>query len=119
MYTRLKLDQNISVGTVVTYNPASEKWEQATNQNNLVGIVNTAPAQAEGDDFFTAEVHFSGVVYAIASRDIPNEGGMMFVEAGGIYVDTEATQSCGVVAPAPYTITNLRVAGTYVMVHLK
>ena len=119
MYTRLKLDQNISVGTVVTYNSTSEKWEQATNQNTLVGVVNTEPMQAEEDDFFTAEVHFTGVVYAIASRDIPNEGGMMFVEAGGVYVDTEATQACGIIAPIPYNITDIRGTGALVLVHLK
>ena len=118
MYTRLKVSENLQVGTVVSFNTTSQGWVDATDISALVGIVKTAPSQAEGDDFWTAEIVFSGLAYAKASRDIPAEGGMMAVESGGVYAGA-VSSDCGVVAPSPYNATAPRLAGELVMVHLR
>ena len=88
MFVKVKINPSLSAGDVVSFDTATQLWTSASNLSVLVGILRTAPIQAEGDDFSTAEVVFSGIIYARASRDIPAEGGMMTVEAGGIYVGT-------------------------------
>ena len=118
MFTRLKVNESLQVGTAVSFDTTSQSWILATDISALVGIVTTAPSQAEGDDFFTSEIIFSGLAYAKASRDIPAEGGMMAVEAGGVYVGN-VSDACGVVAPIPFDVTTPRLAGELVMVHLR
>jgi len=118
MFTRLKVNESLQVGAVVSFDATSQDWVDATDISALVGIVKTAPSQAEGDDFFTAEITFSGLAYAKASRNIPAEGGMMAVESGGVYVGA-VSDACGAVAPAPYSATAPRLAGELVMVHLR
>lgn len=118
MFVKVKVNSSLNIGDVVSFDSASQSWVAASDLSVLVGILRTAPAQAEGDDFWTAEVVFSGVVYAKASRDIPADGGMMSVESGGVYVGT-VSESCGAVAPVPYNVTAPRLAGHLVMVHLR
>lgn len=119
MFTRLKIDQNISVGTVVYFNTTNSSWMQAEDLSTLIGIVKTTPTQAEGDDFYTAEIQFAGHAYALASRDIPSEGGMLTVENGGVYATTPQNQSCGIIAPLPYNDTSSRATGSLVLVELR
>ena len=118
MYTRLKVSESLQVGAVVSFNTTSQGWVDAADISALVGIVKTAPSQVEGDDFWTAEIIFSGLAYAKASRDIPAEGGMMAIESGGVYAGA-VSAACGVVAPIPFDVTTPRLAGDLVMVHLR
>lgn len=118
MFVKVKVKPALGAGDLVSFDTAAQIWTSANSLSVLVGILRTAPAQAEGDSFSTAEVVFSGITYAKSSRNIPAEGGMMSVEEGGVYVGT-ASDSCGVVAPVPYNATEPRLAGELVMVHLR
>ena len=118
MFVKVKVNPTLAPGDVVSFDPTSQLWTTASDLSVLVGILRTAPAQAEGDDFSTAEVVFSGVVYAKAARDIPADGGMMSIEAGGVCVGS-VSDACGAVAPSPYNATAPRLAGGLVMVHLR
>ena len=118
MFTRLKVSESLQVGAVVSFDATSQSWTNAADISALVGIVGGAPTQSEGDDFWTAEIIFSGLAYARCTRDIPAEGGMLAVENGGVYVGAVA-DACGVIAPAPYHDTAPRIAGDFVMVHLR
>lgn len=118
MFVKVKVDYSLNIGDVVLFDSASQSWTIADDISVLVGILRTAPHQAEGDDFSTAEVVFSGVVYAKASRNISAEGGMLVVESGGVYAGT-VSDACGLVAPQPYNISTARLAGDLVMVHLR
>jgi hypothetical protein len=118
MFVKVRVDASLSTGDVVSFDSASQSWTPAVDLSALVGILRTAPAQVEGEDFSTAEVVFSGLAYARASRDIPAEGGMMSIESGGVYV-APVSDACGAVAPAPYNATAPRPAGDLVMVHLR
>jgi len=118
MYTRLKVSESLEAGAVVSFDASSQSWIDATDISALVGIVKTVPSQAEGDDFYTSEIVFSGLAYAKASRGIPAEGGMMAVESGGVYAGAVAA-ACGVIAPQPYNGATPRLAGELVLVHLR
>ena len=118
MFVKVRVNSSLKIGDVVSFDTTSQLWTTASDLSALVGILRTAPAQAEGDDFFTAEIVFSGLAYAKASRDIPAEGGMMAVESGGVYAGA-VSSACGVVAPSPYNATAPRLAGELVMVHLR
>jgi len=118
MFVKVKTNSSLNIGDVVSFDASSQLWTAAIDLSELVGILRTAPAQAEGEMFSTAEVVFSGLAYAKASRDIPADGGMMSIESGGVYVGT-VSDACGAVAPSPYNATAPRVAGELVMVHLR
>lgn len=118
MFVRVKVDSSLSVGDAVSFDATAQSWALAVDLSALVGVLRTKPIQAEDDDYSTAEVVFSGLAYARATRDIPAEGGMMSIEAGGVYVGA-ASDACGVIAPAPYNAAAPRLAGELVMVHLR
>lgn len=118
MFSTVKVNSSLNIGDVVSFDSTSQLWAPASGLSVLVGILRSAPMQGEDEDFSTAEVVFSGLAYAKASRDIPADGGMMSVESGGVYV-APVSESCGVIAPVVYNVTAPRLAGELVMVHLR
>ena len=118
MYVRLKIDPLFKIGDVVSFDSSSQSWVSAQDLSKLVGVINSEPIQYEGDDFHTAEVAFSGTVQAKVSRDVSNEGGLMAVENGGVYVSA-TDPHCGAIAPQPYNVSTPRTAGSLVLVHLR
>jgi len=118
MYVRLKIGSSFQIGDVVSFDSSSQSWVSAQDLSKLVGVINSQPTQYEGDDFHTAELVFSGIVQAKASRDVAVEGGLMAVESGGVYVSA-TDPHCGAIAPQIYSDSSVRPAGSLVMVHLR
>ena len=118
MYVRLKIGSSFQVGNVVSFDSSSQSWALAQDLSKLVGVINSQPIQYDADDFHTAEIVFSGTVEAKASRDVSNEGGLMAIENGGVYVSA-TDPHCGAIAPQPYNASTPRVAGSLVLVHLR
>lgn len=67
--------------------------------------------------YHVAPVSFAGIAWALASRDIPDEGGELMVEAGKVYVDNSA-DGAGIICPLPHDQES-RPAGSMVMVHVR
>jgi hypothetical protein len=116
MFVSVKVESTVIIGTVVKYNQVASQWESATSiTNELIGVVKSAP-----DENNIAQVQFAGVSWAIASRDIPDEGGFLNVENGAVYVTSSLTEY-GLISPnaSNQMIPVDRSAGSLVMVNLR
>ena len=117
MFVILKLTANHAVGSVVNFNESEQKWGLASSVTTPLGIVESVEHDEE-TDIFWGRVAFCGVTYAIADRAIPDQGGELAVLNGKVYVGTEATQACGIIAPLPRNQES-RIADELVMVHIR
>lgn len=116
MFVSVKVPQNISVGDAVTYDSTSQTFTQATATSTLMGVVVESASQDE-DGHYYAPVTFAGIAWARASRDIPNEGGVLNVESGGVYVDSSSSSN-SIISPLPKG-SNSRLAGELVMIYVR
>ena len=114
MFVFLEVESNVEVGSVVSYNNSSQKWSLASDDSNLIGVVNSVPEISE--DKLIAKVMSSGSTYAIADMIIPDEGGNLSVLSGKVYVDN--TKDCGIISPAIIN-SSQRQAGELVMIHIR
>lgn len=116
MFVQVRVNQNVNIGDVVSYNSESSQFEQTTNSSQIVGVVSESAFLSE-DNFYYANVIFAGICFAKASRDIADEGGKIGVESGGIYVDNNS-DNLGIVSPLPKGGAT-RVQNDLVMVFLR
>jgi len=116
MFVRVKLNENLAVGTVVNYDTVNGYWKTALNDNDMIGVIDRSPVQDENSDWW-AKVRFAGLTNALADRDIPDEGGELCVINGKVFVDN-SMNGCGIIAPKPADLPS-RVANQLVMVHLR
>jgi hypothetical protein len=116
MFVRVKVSENVVKGNVVTFNSEISKFDLASSMAKPLGVVIEEPfVSSEG--YLVAAVGFAGEGFAIASRDIPEEGGELNVESGMVYVDNTANGE-GIILPLPYDQTQ-KVAGDMVMVYIR
>lgn len=111
MFVQVIVNPALVVGNVVSYSSTTSKWEAASNSAGLIGVIMTTP-DSEG----LASVQFAGISYALASRDIPDEGGNLAVENGQVFVSSD--MGAGVVSPKDKNATT-RLAGELVMIHVR
>jgi len=116
MFVRVKLSENLAVGTVVSYDTTNAVWTTALNDNNMIGIIDRAPIQDDNATWW-AQVRFAGLTNALADRSIPDEGGNLCVANGKVFVDN-TMDGCGIIAPKPADFAS-RVANDLVMVHIR
>lgn len=116
MFVIVKINENLSIGTVVQYDSASDVWKPAVNLASPVGIVTGETIETEG--IFHAKVTFAGCCFALSSRDIPNNGGWLNVENGKVFVDNSITEHCGLISPVASGSDN-RLADSLVMIHIR
>lgn len=119
MFVKCSVESTLIVGDLVQYDSASSKWIALTSSSaSPWGVVVSTPIadETEGSSLYLARVQFAGACLVKASRDIPDEGGSLAVESGGVYVD--ASGDCGLVAPKSYSSLR-RIAGDLVMVHIR
>jgi hypothetical protein len=116
MFVIVPIESNFTAGSVLKYNGTSQKWALATTDAKPVGILDEVTG--DSDTGWFGRVIFAGVAFAVASRDIPNEGGWLEVENGQVYVNSASTDQCGIIAPLPQG-QSARVAGDLVMIHLR
>ena len=119
MFIKCSVASTLNIGDIVQYDSASSTWVALTSPSaNPWGVVVSAPVsdETEGSSLYLARVQFAGACLAKASRDIPNDGGSLAVESGGVYVD--ASGDCGLVAPNAYNQA-ARSANSLVMIHIR
>ena len=117
MFVKLKLNENLAIGTVVSYNSENDYWSTASNDSGMIGVVGREAVQNTETLQWTAAIYFSGTVYAIADRSIPDQGGNLCVSNGRVFVDN-SMPGCGIVAPK-IEGQDSRIAGELIMVHLR
>ena len=117
MFVKLKLNENLAIGTIVAYDSENKYWSAAPNDSEMFGVVGREPVQDTETLVWSAAVYFAGTVYAIADRPIPDQGGNLCVLNGRVFVDNSMT-GCGIVAPKISGQTS-KVAGDLIMVHLR
>jgi hypothetical protein len=111
MFVQVKCDPSLTVGSVVSYSSTDSRWNSASSSSAFIGVLSSAP-DSEG----WANVQFAGISYALASRDIPDEGGFCEIENGRVYAVSSG--GVGVVAPKDKNSAT-RVAGDLVMIHVR
>lgn len=117
MFVKIKIADNLAVGTVLAFDSVNNQWDIATNDESMVGVIGRPPTQNEETLEWTAAVYFAGTVSALADRALPNEGGNLCISNGKVYVDN-TENGCGLVAPNARGLTQ-RQADDLVLIHLK
>ena len=117
MFCTVKLNSNLDIGTVVQFDTSSKKWTTATNFQETIGVINEAPILDEESQIWWAKVIFSGTAYALADRDIPQQGGKLNINNGKVFVD-DSSNANGIVSPITQGESD-RVANTLVMVDIR
>jgi|11BtaG_2_1085332.scaffolds.fasta_scaffold00067_8 hypothetical protein len=116
MFVNVKLASNLAVGTVVSYDSVNQNWNSAPDDSSMIGVIERPPIQ-DDDSNYWAHVRFSGSTVAIADQAIPNEGGMLCVSNGRVFVDNSMA-GCGIVAPKIADQAD-RIANDLVMVNIR
>jgi|SRR6056300_134045 len=119
MFIKCSVTSTLTIGDIVQYDDSTSKWVSLTDPTaSPWGVVVSDPVEdgTEGSELHLAKVQFAGSCLAKASRNIPNSGGPLKVEAGGVFVDS--TGDCGLVAPVSYTEGG-RMANELVLVHIR
>lgn len=99
MWVKIKLNQNLPVGTVIQFDDGLSLWAAAPNiGTSMIGVLLENAVQIDNEWF--APACFSGMCEARADREIPLSGGSLHVLNGRVYVD-QTIDSCGVIAPLP------------------
>lgn len=117
MFVKLKLSENLAIGTVVSFDSVNNYWTTAVNDSSMIGVIGRQSTQNEETLEWTATVYFAGTINALADRAIPDEGGNLCVANGKIYVDNTES-GCGLIAPNARGLAQ-RQAGDLVLIHLK
>jgi hypothetical protein len=118
MFITVKCTSSITKGDVLSFNSSSQLWELASSFNTPLGVANqNAFVDQDDTSRYLVSMSIEGHVLAKASRDIPNEGGELNVENGGVYVDNNANHT-GIIAPN-YLDQAARVAGDLVTVIIR
>ena len=116
MFVSVTVESSLTVGTVVKYDSVNSKWVSASSvTDELIGVIKSAP-----DSNNISQVQFAGVTWAIASRDIPAEGGYLNIENGKVYASSSSS-NYGLISPdtAGQMTPADRTAGALVMVNLR
>ncbi|MAH50878.1 hypothetical protein CMI37_33995 [Candidatus Pacearchaeota archaeon] len=82
----------------------------------IYGVVGQIVDREDGT--FTIRLHTAGDVMAKASRIIPDDGGALGMETGGVYVDASPASPIGIISPLVEGQSS-RVVGDLVLVHLR
>lgn len=117
MFSVVKVSSNLEQGTMVAFNADLGVFAPSSSLATPLGVLQEASRQDEVSGQWIARVAFAGVAWALASRDIPDEGGELMVENGKVYVDNTA-DGAGIICPLPHDQTS-RAAGQLVMVHIR
>lgn len=99
MWIKVKTNNSVVIGDVLSYDSASQTWIPATSLNTPLGVARTnAKPYGDAGTEYVVEMVLQGQVLAKASRDIPDQGGELNVENGAVFVDNTADH-CGIIAP--------------------
>lgn len=117
MFSIVKVSPSLNVGSVVAFDPVLGIFALSSSLSTPLGVLREDARLDEESGDWIAPVSFAGIAWALASRDIPDEGGELMVEDGKVYVDNSA-DGAGIICPLPHDQTS-RAAGQLVMVHIR
>lgn len=115
MFSIVKVSQGLQAGSVVSW--SGSEFALAQSLATPLGVLQDDARLDDKTGSWVAPVSFAGIAWALASRDIPNEGGELMVENGAVYVDNNA-DGAGIICPLPHD-QETRLAGSLVMVHIR
>jgi hypothetical protein len=111
MFVSVLVSSSLSVGDVVTFSTVDQKWViSSANPTSIFGVLKTAPDSAN-----ISQVIFKGIAWAKCSDVIPDEGGHLNIQNGGVIIGSD--NNLGLISPNVYEGT-ARDAGDLVMVYL-
>jgi len=118
MFIKCYVENTVELGDIVEYDPVNGNWRHLTSsESHPWGVIVTNPVQDEDNqEKYLSKIQFSGVCLAKASRDIPDSGGHLSVEPGGVYVSESS--SCGLVSPNSYNGED-RLSSNLILVNIK
>ncbi len=117
MFCIVKLTESLETGTVVQYDTTVNKWTTAISHQDTIGVISQPSHQDEETQEWWAQVTFAGVAYALADRDIPDQGGKLNVSNGKVFVDNSSGGN-GIIAPIARG-QNTRSTGDLVLVDIR
>ena len=117
MYLLVKCNESVLTGDVLHFNTQSQIWEKTSTMDSPICVAEK-DAQVWSEGGFFVKAVFAGQVLARASRDIPQQGGELQVESGGVYVDNSAN-GCGIICPQFIDKISQRSAGDLVQVIIR
>lgn len=127
MFSVVKVQPTLTVGSVVAFDPSLGVFAPSSSLATPLGVLqedaqeamiyNLETGELDPQGYYVAPVSFAGIAWALASRDIPDEGGELMVEDGKVYVDNNA-DGAGIICPLPHD-QETRLAGSLVMVHIR
>lgn len=115
MWININSSTSFNRGDVVEYSGGSLSILTAPT-TAIYGVVGQVQTQEDGS--FMIRLHTAGDVEARASRDIPDDGGTLGLEVGGVYVDPAPAIPRGIVSPVASGQSS-RAAGDLVLIHLR
>ena len=118
MFVKLKLNDNLSIGTVVCHDAENDCWIASTNGQGLIGVIGRDPIQDETTLEWSASIYFAGTIMALADRDIPDSGGNLRVLNGKVYVDNSVVNDFGIISPNARG-QEQRTANDLIMIHIR
>ena len=117
MFSVVKLSGALSKGEAVAFDAGLGVFAPSSSLATPLGVLQEDARLDDASGQWVARVAFAGVAWALASRDIPDEGGELMVEDGKVYVDNSA-DGAGIICPLPHD-QETRLAGSLVMVHIR
>tara|TARA_R100000951_G_scaffold33449_1_gene28351 strand:- start:1197 stop:1550 length:354 start_codon:yes stop_codon:yes gene_type:complete len=98
MWISVKTNQDIKKGDVLSFDSTSQKWLKASSLTSPLGVAKDNAKLSENESYYFVEMQMQGQIEAIASRDLPDEGGELNVENGAVFVDNDANHE-GIICP--------------------
>jgi len=120
MFVRIKCPSTVTAGDVLSYNSTSSQWETSADGSSVIAVARTDAAEVDdgnGNNVWTTEGVFSGVAWAKAHDELPNQGGALGVTNGRVSVLNQG-DSRRVVLPNEISAPD-RVAGDLVRVNIR
>lgn len=115
MFCTVKVESLLQAGDVVSW--GTDSFELASSNSSPLGVLIENATLDNESGVFYASVIFAGIAWANSSRAIPNEGGVLQIENGKVYVDNDST-GVGIVAPLSRGQSS-RLQDELVMIHIR
>ena len=80
----LAVEENVTVRSIITFNPTSSKWAISNTSEGLIGVVVGQHTESENSRFMY--VVFSGELDVITGGEIPAQGGGLSVINGQAHI---------------------------------
>ena len=98
MWIKVKTNQDIVKGDVLSFDSTSQKWTKASSLATPLGAARDDARLSEDQTYYYVSMQQSGQIEVKSSRLIPDEGGGLNVENGAVFVDNSSNHP-GLICP--------------------